>query len=90
MLNPNQVPVITLDQPLFAIVKMIQWKWPETHGEDKHVVMFGGLHLEMALWNTVGDLLEASGWSTALTEAEVASPGVAESFMKATHLKRTR
>ena len=55
-----------------------------------YVVMFGGLHLEMALWNTVGDLLEASGWSTALTEAEVASPGVAESFMKATHLKRTR
>ena len=38
----------------------------------------------MALWNTVGDLLQASGWSTALTEAEVASPGVAESFMKAT------
>ena len=90
MLNPNQVPVITLDQPLFAIAKMIQWKWPETPGEDKYVVMFGGLHLEMALWNTVGDLLQGSGWSTALTEAEVASPGVADSFMKATHLKRTR
>ena len=38
MLNPNQVLVITLDQPLFAIAKIIQWKWPETHGEDKYVV----------------------------------------------------
>lgn len=89
-INPHQIPVIALDQPLFAIAKMVQWKWPQTHGEDKYVVMFGGLHLEMALWNTLGDLLESSGWSTALTEAEVASSGVAESFTKASHLTRTR
>ncbi len=30
-LNPSQVPVITLDQPLFAIAKWIQWNWPEAH-----------------------------------------------------------
>lgn len=41
-LNPSQIPVIALDQPLFALAKMVQWKWPETHGEDKYVVMFGG------------------------------------------------
>ena len=78
-LNPAQIPVIVLDQPLFALAKMVQWKWPESHGEEKYVVMFGGLHLEMALWNTLGDLLDASGWTTALVEAEVASHGVAES-----------
>ena len=49
----------------------------EVAGEEKYVVMFGGLHLEMALWNTLGDLLDASSWTTALVEAEVASPGVA-------------
>lgn len=62
-LNPGQVPVIALDQPLFALfalAKQVQWKWPMTHGEDKYVVMFGGLHIEMALWNTLGDLLEGS------------------------------
>ena len=59
-LNPAQIPVIFLDQPLFAFAKMVQWKWPESHGEEKYVVMFGGLHLEMALWNTLGDLLDAS------------------------------
>ena len=26
-LNPPQIPVIALDQPLFALAKMVQWKW---------------------------------------------------------------
>jgi len=69
---------------------MVQWKGPESYGEQKYVVMFGGLHLEMALWNTLGDFLGSSGWTTALVEAEVASSGVAESFLKASHLTRTR
>ena len=89
-LNPGQVPVITLDQPLFALAKAIQWKWPAEYGEDKFVVMFGGLHLEMAMWSTVGDLLDGSGWTTILTEAEVASSGIAQGLLKASHLTRTR
>ena len=44
----------------------------------------------MALWNTLGDVLEASGWTDALTEAEVASSGIADSFLKVAHLTRTR
>ena len=36
-LNPGQIPVTTLDQPLFALAKSVQWKWPETHGEKVHV-----------------------------------------------------
>ena len=84
-LNPGQIPITTFDQPHFAIAKYVQWKWPNTHGEKMHVVMLGGLHTEMALWNTVGDLLDGSGWTTALAEA-----GVAYSFLKVTHLTRTR
>ena len=44
--------------------------------------MQGGLNIEMALWNTVGDYLEDSGWTTALTNADVASAGKAGSFLK--------
>lgn len=58
--------------------------------EQGYVVMLGGLHIEMALWSMLGDLLDKSGWTTALGEAEVASSGVADSFLKATHLTRTR
>ena len=46
-INPDQVPVITLDEPLFAIAKQIQWNWPAMCSEEKHVIMLGGLHIEM-------------------------------------------
>ena len=36
-LHPGQTPVITFDQPLYALAKQIQWKWPEDYGEDKFV-----------------------------------------------------
>ena len=36
-LNPGQTPVIAMDQPLFALAKLIQWNMPETQGEDRSV-----------------------------------------------------
>jgi hypothetical protein len=48
-LNPGQIPVLAADQPLFALAKQIQWTWPNTLGEDHFVIMFGGLHIEMAV-----------------------------------------
>ena len=89
-LNPDQIPIIAVDQPLFALARMVQWKWPSSHGEQAYVVMLGGLHVEMALWNVLDDLLDGSGWTTALSEAEVGSSGGADSFLKAAHLTRTR
>lgn len=89
-LNPGQIPVMAVDQPLFALAKLVQWRYPTTHGENNYVVMFGGLHMEMALWNTLGDLLEKSGWTTALADADVASSGTADAFLKVSHLTRTR
>ena len=89
-LNPGQTPVIAFDQPLFALAKQIQWNWPTTYGEGKIVVVFGGLHIEMAAFKTIGDWLDESGWTSAFAEAGVASPGTADSFLKASHLTRTR
>ena len=53
-LNPGQIPVLACDQPLYAIAKNIQWTWPEAFGEDKLLMMFGGLHIEMAAWSMDG------------------------------------
>ena len=89
-LNPGQIPVTTFDQPLYALAKFVQWKWPTTYGENVYTVMLGGLHTEMALWKTMGDLLEGCGWTSALTESEVSSSGVADSMLKAFHLTHTR
>ena len=48
-LNPGQTPVLTADQPLFALAKQIQWTWPDTLGKNCFVVTLGGLHIEMAI-----------------------------------------
>ena len=58
--HPGQVPVLTVDQPLYAITKKIQCMWPRVYGEGKLVVMMGGLHVEMALLKVIGDFLEGS------------------------------
>ena len=60
-LNIEQRPVMTFDHPFYAFDKQIQWKWPEMYGQDKFVVMFGVLHIEMAALRTMGDWLQGSG-----------------------------
>jgi hypothetical protein len=89
-LSPNQTPVIACDQPLYAIAKQIQWNWPQTYGERRVVIMFGGLHIEMTAGKTIGDWLENSGWKTSLTQANITSAGRADSFIKSSHVSRTR
>ena len=78
------------DCPIFAKAKYIQWTWPTSYGEDILVVMFGGLHLEMGMWNMLGDYLAGSGWTTALADAGIATTGTADSFLRCSHLTRTR
>ena len=65
ILNPGQVPIITADQPLFTIAKQIQWNWTASHREDQFIVMSGGLHIEMATFKTISNLLDSSGWTGA-------------------------
>ena len=48
-LNPGQVPILTADQPLYALAKQIQWSYPTSLGEEHLVVMFGGLHIKNAI-----------------------------------------
>jgi len=48
-LNPGQTPVIAMDQPLFALAKMIQWNMPETNGEDRYVVVRGAAYRKSRL-----------------------------------------
>ena len=38
----------------------------------------------------LGDWLEDSGWTSALVQADIASPGTADSFIRASHVTKTR
>ena len=53
--------------------------------------MLGGLHIEMALWSTMGDLLHGSGWPETLKEAGIVkTESAATAFLKASNVMRTR
>lgn len=89
-LNPGQTPVMTVDQPLYALCKQIQLALPERFGEKKFFLLLGGLHIELATLRTVGQWLDGSGWTDVLVEADVTTSGRAESIIKATHIVRSR
>ena len=87
-LNQGQVPVITGDQPVYALMKKLQRTLPQTVGNM--VVMLGGFHLEKQALISLGDLLEGSGWSTAIAEAGIATTGTADALLKAAHVTKSR
>ena len=57
--------------------------------EGKVRTVLGGLHIQMATFRSIGSLLE-SGWTSALSEAGVASSGTADSFLTVSSVTRTR
>ena len=68
-LNPSQIPVISVDQPLFALAKQIQWSVGGSFDEDHAVFLLGGLHIEMAAFKALGRWVDGSGWTQALVNA---------------------
>ena len=54
------------------------------------MIMFGGLHIEMAALKSIESILKSSGWTEAIVEADIASSGTAESFLSASSITRTR
>ncbi|XP_048003917.1 uncharacterized protein LOC125240114 [Leguminivora glycinivorella] len=89
-LNPGQVPVLVADQPLYALLKQLQYLFPSKVGEDKIFIMMGGLHIEMAALKIIGQLLNGSGWVEALVQANVTTQGRGESMLTASNVVRTR
>ena len=89
-LNHGQTPVITLDQPLYAIAKAIQWDPTTEFNEDNYFVFLGPLHSEMLIEKLLGDWVRDSGWVEMLVDADVTSPGRADALVKGAHVTRTR
>ena len=90
ILNPGQTCVLGADQTLYAIIKLIQWQFPDTLGEDKLVVIMGALHIEDKMHLMIGKLLRDTGWATILSQAEVLTSGRAQSTLDEHHIKHTR
>ena len=56
LLNPMQIPVITGDQPVYALMKQIQWQFFNEFEEEHFFVGIGGLHIEMPMLSLIGNL----------------------------------
>jgi len=91
VLNPTQIPVMTCDQPIYAIAKQLQWSGLDpTISEGRFFVMLGGLHIEKSALKLIGDVLKDSEWSRLLAHAGIFTPGVADKLASVSHIKRTR
>ena len=59
-------------------------------GEDKLVVMLGGLHIQLAVLKAIGSWLLGSGWTEAVAQARITTTGRAKSLATSAHITRTR
>ena len=63
LLNPTQNSVVTMDEPLYAITKQVQWCFFSIeYGKDNLVVLLWGLHEEKASFSMLGVITKESGW----------------------------
>ena len=81
--------MLACDCPNFILCKEIQWNLLQTYGEDNFSIMFVGLHVEKALWTALAKILRPR-WTELLTEAEIATSSTVDSFLKSSHITRTR
>ena len=84
--NPGQIPVLTADQPLYAIAK--KYNEPgqkKTVKHNNYVLMMSGLHIEIAMLSVIGEWLDGSGWTCVMTAANVTTEGRAISLQRGSH-----
>ena len=93
--NPGQILFITVDQPLYAISKKIQWTLPHAYGKNHQVYCtYGGgggeLYIEVAMYAAIGDWFGGSGWTSVMTTAGVTTEGRALGLQKGSHSSRAQ
>ena len=84
--NPGEAPWVTADQPLYALFKTIQWRFPQTHGEHLIFAVLGAMDTEKAAWTCIEQVEDGSGGPTIMAEAGVTTIGVAESTVPIFHV----
>ena len=72
------------------MAKKNQWTFPDFLEKDRFVVLRGGLHIEMAPWSNLGDLMLGSGWRESLKDAGIVnSLAAGMCLLKAVNVMRT-
>ena len=74
IINPGQTPVDCNDQPVFALTKELQFRFPNM--SQNHFLLFGGLHIEKSLLVLHGQRIKASGLMEILNNLKTSTIGL--------------
>ena len=88
VINEGQTPVDVCDQPVYALSKQIQWRFPELFRD--YFCLFGALHVEKSLLVIHGEYIKGSGLSNVLGKCNLSVIGLENTLVNATDIKRAR
>ena len=89
-LSPQQVTAVDcLDQPIYALSKIIQWKYPE-FAFPKYFALFAALHIEKELLIANGHLVAGTGLDEILGDTSIDTAGLETATVDLNHIHKAR
>ena len=87
IVNPGQIVVDACDQPVYALTKEVQLRFPEIF--KNYFSLPGGLHVEHCALIMHGQLIDGSGLAKILNLSSLSTIGTKD-VVDANHIKRAR
>ena len=87
--NPGETPRVTADQLLSALLKTIQWRFHDTHDEQKLFGVMCALQIEKTSWIYMGKVEVGSGTLIFMSNANILTIGAAESCPYCSHISHS-
>ena len=77
----------------FSLARIRNFFFTQERGNSS-IILFGlmsrNLCWSLVAYKLIGNWLEAGGWTTVISQANISSVGATESFLKGSHIARTR
>ena len=89
-INPGQIPADTCDQPVYALTKEIQWRYPAEFSDDQYFSILGGLHIEQSLLGIHSEIIAGSGLAEILEVNNLSLVGASTAALDVSDIKRSR
>ena len=86
LLNPGQVFVNESDQPVYRLLKELQWRFSNRFGPARYLCLFRSLHLEKLIF-LCGLLIEGSGLDKVMASCGLSIVG-RDYLVSVNHIKR--
>ena len=84
----GQTPVDVCNQPVYALTKQVQWKFPNLFKD--YFTLFRGLHVEKCVLGIHGQYTKGSGLSKLLGKSNLSISGLENTLVNANNIKCAR